>query len=288
MDAGGGAMKLEKGTKTLITGAASGIGRSTALLLAGRGCRLFLLDRDEGGLIEVADLCRKAGGEVLAARKMDVGDYAAMKAFADEVHREHGPLDVLMNVAGIALFAVIEHMTHAHWEKVIRVNLWGPIHAIELYGPEMIKAKRGHILTVSSATGLMGAPLHAAYATTKFGLVGLSEVLRHDLKRHNIQVTVVCPGGVDTPLKNTLEILGVDPVRDADRIAEMKKRFTGHAVSPERVARQIARAVEREQFLVVTSFDIKAAYWLKRYCHPLYLYIMNRINAMLLSVIGEG
>jgi NAD(P)-dependent dehydrogenase (short-subunit alcohol dehydrogenase family) len=191
-------------------------------------------------------------------------------------------MDILVNNAGIALYALVEDMTHAHWQKVINVNLWGPIHGIECFLPEMIRAKKGHVVTVSSASGLIGAPLHAAYASAKFGLVGLSEVLRYDLMMHNIGVTVICPGAVDTPLKNTVEILGADP-KDP-RVKELKEKFSRHAIPPEKVAGLIVGAVEKNRFLVITSFDIKLVYFLKRCFFPLYHFIMVRITKLLTGI----
>jgi NAD(P)-dependent dehydrogenase (short-subunit alcohol dehydrogenase family) len=276
-------MEIKKGDRFFITGAASGIGRAAALAVARRGGRLFLTDINAAGLEETAALAREAGGEVAASRALDISSYEAVKAFADEIQAAHGAMQVVMNIAGIALYAAVEDTTHRHWQKLIAVNLWGPIHGIECFLPGMIQARRGHIVTVSSASGIMGAPVHAAYAAAKFGLVGISEVLRYDLKRHNLGVTVVCPGAVDTPLKNTVEILGVDP--NSPGVKTLKARFSGHAVSPERVAGQILRAIEKEQFLVITSFDIKLLYFLKRFVPPLYHYVMTRITNLLIKLL---
>ena len=274
-------MKIEPGSKVFITGAASGIGRSTAVAMARRGCVLFLTDRNQVGLAETAALVSPAGGKVGLHRAFDISSYTDVKSFADEIHRTFGPMDIVMNVAGIALFALLEDMDHAHWEKIIRVNLWGPIHVIECFVPEMIKVKRGHLLNVSSVAGLTGAPWHAAYATTKWGLVGLSEVLRYDLRQHGIGVTVVCPGAVDTPLKNTVEILGMPPGGAAEK--EMKRRFSNHAVSPERAAELMIRAIQRDRFLVFTSRDIQFIYFCKRHLFPVYhgvmIYISKLLNA---------
>jgi len=275
-------MKIEPGMRVFITGAASGIGRATALAFGRRKCRLFLTDINKEGLEQTAGLVRGEGGEVGKASAFDISDYEAVKGFADQVHRESGPMDIIINNAGIALYALVEDMTHAHWQKVIKVNLWGPIHGIECFLPGMIQARKGHVVNISSASGLFGAPLHAAYASAKFGIYGLSEVLRYDLAHHSIGVTVVCPGAVETPLKNTVEILGIDPGNP--HVKEIKERFSGRAVSPERVAALILKAIEKEKFLVITSFDIKFVLFCRRYCFPLYHYIMKRITRILLSV----
>jgi len=275
-------MKIEKGVKVFVTGAASGIGRATALALAARGARLFLTDINLPGLEETARMASSRGGEVLRCRALDITFYQEVRAFADEVQRDFGPVEILLNVAGIALWSLVEHMSHEHWLKVINTNLWGPIHGIECFLPEMIRAKRGHLVTVSSISGLVGAPWHAAYAASKFGCVGLSEVLRYDLAQHHIGVTVVCPGAVDTPLKHTVELLGVDP--DSEPIRALKQRFSRRAVSPERVADQIVEAVEAERFLVITSPDVKAVYALKRFLPPAYHRLMKYMSRLLNGV----
>jgi len=273
-------MKIEKGCKVFITGAASGIGRSTAVKTARMGAKLFLTDINASGLEETVETIRSDNGDVALYKVLDVSDYDAVKTFADEIHREHGSMDIVMNIAGVALFALIDDMTHDRWERVININLWGPIYCIECFIPEMIRAgKGGHIVNISSTAGLTGAPWHAAYSTTKWGLRGLSEVLRYDLMRHNIGVTVVCPGAVDTPIQQVTEIVNVD--RESDYMKKMLQRFSNHAVTPERVADLIVDAVRKNKFLVITSFDIKLVYFLKRKCFPLYHLVMKKISRMM-------
>jgi len=265
-------MEIVKGTKVLITGAASGIGRSTAVALAQRGCWLFLTDRNRPGLEETAELAKKAGGEVCGLKAMDVTDYEGTKAWAGEIHGSYGPLDLLMNIAGIALFALPEDMTHGHYRKIIEVNLFGPIHFLECFLPEMIRVQKGHIVNVASLAGLIGLPWHGAYCASKAGLVRLSEVLKTDLKQHHIGVTVVCPGAVETPLKQTVEILGVDTADP--RFAALKERFSQHAISPDKLAGQILAAVRKNKFLLVSPFDVRFFYFCKHYLPPLYNYIL--------------
>jgi NAD(P)-dependent dehydrogenase (short-subunit alcohol dehydrogenase family) len=277
----GGAMKIEKGNKVLITGAASGIGRSTAIAMSALGGRLFLTDINGKKLEEVAGMISKNGGEVCRSKALDVSRYEEVRAFADEIHKDFGPMDIVMNIAGIALFALVEDMTHSHWKKVIDINLWGPIHIIECFVPQMISAKKGHIVNVASLAGIAGLPWHGAYSTSKAGLVRLSEVLRLDLRQHNISVTLVCPGGVDTPLKNTVEILGVD--NNGKFVQVMKQRFTKHAISPDKVAEQIVDAIERNKFMVITSFDVKFIYFCKHHLSPVYNYVLTYVSRLMNS-----
>ncbi len=143
-----------QGSKALITGAAGGIGRATAIAMARSGARLFLTDINQKGLEETSHMISRDGGEVCKFKAFDISKYEDVKAFSDEIHRDFGPLDILVNVAGIALFAQLEDMSHDHWKKVIAVNLWGVIHGIECFVPEMISARRGHVVSVSSTAGI--------------------------------------------------------------------------------------------------------------------------------------
>ena len=146
----------------------------------------------------------------------------------------HGSVDVIMNIAGIAVWGTTETLSHDQWRRVVDVNLMGPIHVLECFVPAMISAGRGgHIVNVSSAAGLFGLPWHAPYSAAKFGLRGVSEVLRFDLHRHDIGVSLVCPGAVDTGLVNTIEISGVD--RGSPTIQRLTARFRRTAVTPEMV-----------------------------------------------------
>jgi NAD(P)-dependent dehydrogenase (short-subunit alcohol dehydrogenase family) len=275
-------MKIQKGAKVLITGAAGGIGRATALAMSRLGSRFFLTDINENGLLETCRMIQKSGGIVSLHKAFDISVYDQVKEFADAIHKSFGPLDILINNAGIALFALVEDMTHAHWQKVINTNLWGPIHGIECFLKETIRAKKGYLVNISSTAGLTGAPWHVAYATAKWGLVGLSEVLRHDLMQHNIGVTVICPGAVNTPMKHSVEILAVD--RDSTPVQKIIRRFEKHAISLERAAEIIVNAIEKNRFLVITSFDIKVLYFLKKYCFPAYHFILKYFSKLLNSM----
>jgi NAD(P)-dependent dehydrogenase (short-subunit alcohol dehydrogenase family) len=207
-------MKDLKDKKCLITGAASGIGRSTAVAMAKLGAKLFLTDIDAKKLDETAGAIRQEGGTVCRHQVMNITDNAQVEKFADSIHAEFGPMDIVMNIAGIALWGEVDKLKVEHWRKVIDVNLMGPIHIIQGFVAPMIRAGRGgHLVNVASAAALLAFPVHAPYSATKFGLLGISEVLRYDLMRHNIGVTVICPGAVETPLKNTVEIIGVDQNR---------------------------------------------------------------------------
>jgi NADP-dependent 3-hydroxy acid dehydrogenase YdfG len=241
------------------------------------GCRLFLTDIDGEGLKKTVEVISGAGGDVCLARAFDVGDHQAMMDFAKEVHAVFGSLDILVNVAGIALFSQIEDMSHNDWEKVIKVNLWGVIHGLECFVPEMIRASNGgHIVTVSSTAGIIGLPWHTVYAGTKHALVGMSESLRYDLRKHKIDISVICPGAVNTGMVQSVEI-------HADKEAKEKARahFLKIAITPEKVADLIIRAIRTRKFMVITSFDVKLFYFVKKCCFPIYHLVMLTISRIM-------
>lgn len=271
-------MKILPEQNVFITGAASGIGRSTAVAVGRLGCRLFLTDIDREGLQKTVDVISAAGGRVCLAKAFDVGDYQSMADFAKEIHAGYGSLDILVNVAGVALFSQIEDMKHSDWERVIRVNLWGVVHGLECFVPEMIRAGHGgHIVSVSSTAGLIGLPWHVVYAGTKHALVGMSETLRYDLRKHNIGVSVICPGAVNTGLVQTAQI----HTENKDVVDKTRKYFQKIAITPEKVADLIIGAIRKRKFIVITSFDIKLFYFIKKSCFPLYHLVMLTINKLM-------
>ncbi|MBO0853381.1 MAG: SDR family oxidoreductase [Nocardia sp.] len=282
-------MKPLAGRKAVITGAASGIGRATALAAAGKGIRLALTDIDADGLADTVTRVRAAGGEVLAAEALDVSDYDAVSEWAERVHAEHGSLDVVMNIAGVSVWGTVENLEHRHWKSMVDVNLMGPIHFIENFVPPMVRAGRGgHLVNVSSAAGLIALPWHAAYSASKYGLRGVSEVLRFDLERHRIGVSLVTPGAVRTPLVETVRIIGVD--RDDPRVRRLVRLFEGHAVLPEHVAGRILSGIEHNRFLVHTSPDIQFAYWVARkfaFPYEMVTRIANRQFSKLLPSVSD-
>jgi NAD(P)-dependent dehydrogenase (short-subunit alcohol dehydrogenase family) len=267
------------GKRCFITGAASGIGRATALRLAGQGAELFLTDRNAEGLEQTVADARALGAQVPEYRALDISNHDDVAAFAKEIHAKHQSMDIVMNIAGVATWGTVDRLSHEQWTKVIDINLMGPIHVIEAFLPPMVAARNGgHLVNVSSAAGLIGLPWHAAYSASKFGLRGLSEVLRFDLARYRIGVSVVVPGAVRTGLVNTIEIAGVD--RDDPQVSRWVDRFSGHAVSPEKAADKILAGVARNRFLIYTSTDIRALYAFKRVAWWPYSVAMRQVNVL--------
>ncbi|WP_123023955.1 SDR family oxidoreductase [Mycolicibacterium stellerae] len=275
------------GRRCFLTGAASGIGRATALKLAAQGAELYLTDRAEEGLATTVADALALGAKVPEHRALDISDYDAVTQFAADIHANHPAMDVVMNIAGVSAWGTVDRLSHEHWKSMIDINLMGPIHVIEAFVPPMIEARRGgHLVNVSSAAGVVALPWHAAYSASKYGLRGLSEVLRFDLARHRIGVSVVVPGAVKTPLVETVHIAGVD--RDHPNVSQWVDRFANHAVSPEHVADRIMRGVVRNRFLIYTSPDIRALYMFKRVAWWPYSVAMRQANVVFSRALRPG
>ncbi len=272
------------GKRCFLTGAASGIGRATALRLAVEGAELYLTDRNAAGLAATVADARALGAVVAAHRVLDISDVDEVAAFAADIHASGPAMDVVMNIAGVSAWGTVDKLTHRDWKSMIDINLMGPIHVIENFVPPMIEARRGgHLVNVSSAAGLVALPWHAAYSASKYGLRGLSEVLRFDLARHRIGVSVVVPGAVQTPLVDTVHIAGVD--REDPQVRKWTGRFSGHAVSPEHAAEKILRGVAKNRYLIYTSPDIRALYLFKRTMWWPYSIAMKQVNLVFTRVL---
>jgi len=265
------------GANVFITGAASGIGKATAELAAAKGGRLFLTDVNAPMLEATAAAITANGGTVVLAKASDVSSYEAVQALADEVHQHVDAVDVVMNIAGISTWGRVDRLEHRQWKAIIDVNLMGPIHVIEEFIPPMMRAKRGGALVnVSSAAGIAGFPWHAAYSASKFGLRGISEVLRFDLRRNRIDLSLVVPGAVNTGLVQTLNVAGIDT--EEDSFTKLRGFFVKHAATPEKAARAIVRGVEKRTYWVYTSQDIRLLFWLQRFFEPGYRLLMRAMN----------
>lgn len=270
------------GATVVITGAGSGIGRAAAVQAAAKGARLVLTDINASGLDETV---ASVVGHVIHHEALDVSDEDAVAAFA---HRalDRGPVDVVMNVAGISTWGRIQDLDSKHWRDCIEVDLMGPIHIMSAFIPSMIEAGNGgHIVNVSSAAGLFGLPIHAPYSAAKFGLRGVSEVLRFDLEQYDIGVTVVCPGAVKTPLVGTVNIVGVD--RNHPALQKTIAEFEEHAVTPESAAAAMIRGVEKGTYLVFTSRDIRVGHYAQRFAPWAYERAMRGLNRKFMRILSK-
>lgn len=206
----------------LITGAGKGIGRAVALALANEGVHIGLVARTEKDLQAVAAEVTALG--VKAAMAMaDVSDINSVNAAVAKIRQELGAIDILINNAGTAAFGKFLELTPEQWENQVKVNLFGVYYVTRAVLPEMIERQTGDIINVSSTAGLKGAPVTSAYSASKFGLMGLTDSLMQEVRKHNIRVTALTPSTVVTDLAKNANLLNnnEDRVMHPEDFAEL-------------------------------------------------------------------
>jgi len=253
-------MKSFQNKVAAITGAASGMGRTLAVELARRGCHLALSDVNEADLVKTAELASKHGVKV-TVQKLDVANREAMFAWADQVVRDHGKVNLIFNNAGVALTVPIEHVKISDFEWIVGINFWGVVHGTQAFLPHLKASGEGHIVNTSSLFGLMAVPTQGTYNATKFAVRGFTEALRMELEMEGAPVSATCvhPGGIAT----NIALAGkVDPVMEklTGKSIESHKRQANkliNATTAESAALQILAAVEKNARRVLVGNDAK-------------------------------
>jgi len=250
-------MKELKEKKVLVTGAASGIGRETALVFAREGSILLLADIDAYGLEELAGELSDLGTEC-RTYLTDVTKWDQVKEMAEQVMKEFGSLDVLLNVDGDFVWTDFTDPSLEDSEWMWGVNLWGPIHTMRAFLPGMMERKSGHIVNVASTGGLAAMFSLSAYAASKFALVGLGEALLQELEEHNISLTTFCPGSTKTPIFDHIRVSGLNK----DKLKKVFKIM--NRMPADKTATIIVKAVKRDRTLVVTTLPGRLLYYMKK------------------------
>jgi NAD(P)-dependent dehydrogenase (short-subunit alcohol dehydrogenase family) len=257
-------LKELKGKQVLVTGAASGIGRETSLAFAREGASLLLADKDAGGLEDAARLIRGLGAQC-STYIADVSNIRQINDMARIIEGQFGGLDVLVNNAGVFIWADFMDTTLEDWRWIMGTNLWGPIYMIGAFLPSMIERGSGHIVNIASGGGLVTLPALTAYCTTKFGLVGLGEALQHEVRDKNITVTTVCPGSTKTQIIEHIRVRGLDREKLEKVVYPKTNRYPA-----DKTASIIVKAVKRDRHLVVTTTGMKLMVYIKRLSPALY------------------
>ncbi|MFI5072413.1 MAG: SDR family oxidoreductase [Terriglobales bacterium] len=188
------------GQTAVVTGAGRGIGAAIAVKLAGLGATAVLCGRSRKPLEATAETISAAGGRGVV-RECDVTNLRSVETTASELENTFGRIDILVNNAGIGSFVgPLHQMQPPAWDAILNTNLRGVYYCIRSFAPMMIRARSGHIVNISSLAGKNSLPNGAAYAASKWGLNGLTYSVAEELRAHNIRVSVICPGSVDTDL----------------------------------------------------------------------------------------
>ncbi|MBX9955144.1 3-ketoacyl-ACP reductase [Peribacillus simplex] len=211
-----------KGKTALITGAGRGIGRATAIALAKEGVHLGLIGLTMSNLEKVTAELEQYDVNISAATA-DVADLEAVHQAVEHIKSDLGSIDILINNAGIAKFGGFLDLTPQEWENIIQVNLMGVYNVTRAVLPEMIERKSGDIVNISSTAGQKGAPVTSAYSASKFAVLGLTESLMLEVRKHNIRVTALTPSTVATDLAIETNLISGNPenVMQSEDLAEL-------------------------------------------------------------------
>ena len=253
-------MKELQNKNCLITGAASGIGRSFALALAKEGMNLFITDINMEGLEKVKAESEELGATVYSD-KCDVSKFEDFKTIAENFYSKLGDVDLLINNAGIAIAGGIESLEIEDWKKVLDVNLMSIIYSNKVFVPRMLERGSGHIVNVSSGSGLFGSSEPLPYITSKFAVVGLSEALFSRLKPAGINVSVIVPTIIRTNIWNTSEIKTSPKLLEdfgKEKIEKIYEELIGQisksGMSSNRAVKKYIRGIKKDQLYI---FDNK-------------------------------
>jgi NAD(P)-dependent dehydrogenase (short-subunit alcohol dehydrogenase family) len=218
-------------------------------------------------------------GRGVLTRRVDVGDREQMQAFAEAVHSARGPVDLLINNAGVGLAAGFLDTKPEDWDWIVRINLMGVVNGCDAFLPAMVeRGSGGHVVNVASMAGYHASPALSAYSTTKFAVVGLSEALRDELYEHGIGVTAVCPGIINTPITRSSRARGAaDDPKVRERVVKLYERRN---YGPDRVARNILKAVQRNRAVAPISPEAWATYGITRISPRLAGWLARRMAAV--------
>lgn len=226
----------------LITGAGHGLGRELALAFSAAGSKVIVTDRDTPRIEETLDMLHARSRDA-ASYTLDVTDSTMIPDVRDRVRDEHGPIDVLVNNAGVAFGGPFLNVPLEDHHATYRVNLLGQVAMTHAFLPGMIERPEAHLVNVASAAGLIGLPYAATYASSKWGVLGFSESIREELRllgHRHVAVTIACPSYIDTGMAAGVRV----------------PRFSGMLQASD-VARLVVQAVRKRRELVLTPWSVK-------------------------------
>lgn len=203
-------MESLQGKNAIITGAGKGLGKAIAIALAAEGVNLGLLGRTEKDLINLAEELKQYNIKA-STIVADVSDMDAVNVGVAKLKQHLGAIDILINNAGVGAFGKFMELEPSKWKEIIEINLLGVYYVTRAVLPEMIERQTGDIVNVSSTAGKNGAAVTSAYSASKFGLIGLSESLMQEVRKHNIRVSTMLPSTVATDMAIDLKLTDGNP-----------------------------------------------------------------------------
>jgi len=228
-----------------ITGAGSGIGRALAQAVVQRGGHVALSDVSSATLAETVSLVEEIARDRdvrVTSRVVDVADREAVEAWADEVVRDHGRVNVVVNNAGVALAGTVSELSFADYEWIMGVNFWGVVHGTKSFLPRIEAAGGGVVVNVSSVFGMTAQPLMSGYNASKFAVRGFTESLQQELELtgSTARAMVVFPGGIKTNIARSARMLdSVTKITGKDVAASQRGFEKAFVTTPETAAKNI-------------------------------------------------
>jgi NADP-dependent 3-hydroxy acid dehydrogenase YdfG len=269
------------GKIAFVTGGASGIGAALTTKLIDGGAEVWIADRQIGRAQELAQRLNSRGGKAHAI-ELDVRNYSSFERGVAEAVQQSGRIDYLFNNAGIGVAGEVDSYTLDDWNDVFDVNLRGVVHGIQAVYPIMIRQHSGHIVNTASMAGLITGAGQASYTATKHAVVAISKTLRLEAERHGVQVSVLCPGVIRTPILTggqygRTKMTGVSD----EEILKFWERT--RPMAPEMFAERALRAVLRGDAIIVVPAWWKAFWYLERLSPALSM----RVAKVLLKRVRE-
>jgi NAD(P)-dependent dehydrogenase (short-subunit alcohol dehydrogenase family) len=241
----------------VVTGGGSGIGAGILLALAGAGAKVAVADVDLAAASAVAEQARSRGAEAIAVRT-DVSSFQDVSRLAAAVLDRWGEVGVLCNNAGVSLKRRGLYATHADWQWILGVNLWGVVHGMEAFLPAMVASGReGHVVNTSSMNGLLPSARSPMYSAAKYGVVGLSETYRNELAGTAVSIAVLCPAAVDTRIDDSERNRPDGPATDAPEFAPSTSYDLSPALSADEVGALVLDGIRQNRFYLFTDRAIR-------------------------------
>ena len=243
----------------VVSGAASGIGRASALTFSRLGAKLALADIQEGPLADLAREIYSNGGSARAF-DLDVSDREQVGSFAEAVLCEFGKADVIVNSAGVLILGETRLVSLEDFRWLMGVNFWGAVHLVHFFLPSMIERRRGHIVNISSPNALAPVPFVGPYAASKAALDMFSDTLRIEVADFGVGVTTVCPGFTRTEMRAMAKYRAGTEARE-DYLRHVREHVKGRELDPFEVARRIPSAVLKNRAHVRISAETRLLSW---------------------------
>ena len=238
-------MSMFNGKSAIVTGGASGIGRSLTKLLIEQGARVLIVD-----IAGAHSAAQELGCE---GTELDVTDSDAVKCCVDEFAQSQGGLDYIFNNAGVLVVGDAKEMSYEDWNTVISINLMGVVNGVYAAYAIMTKQGYGHIVNTGSLAGLLPSPTAVPYSASKFAVVGLTQSLRAEARRYGVKVSAICPGFISTPMADNSKMVGgMDRQKSLDSV-----KFVGGYISSDELARRALEGVSRNRELIVIPTKIR-------------------------------